>query len=714
MGKVVKLYCNLLAGQGRSAVWKYCTVGMLLIVLSGIAFGQSTPVRSGVSEYDASHYTNVGNIRLTISNYGTIGSGFVGWPEQPSCEYPRGSRIEHLFLGGLWVGGIKTIAQNRIRAVSTAAVDISAVRDLAEGFEFTVGKNDRLQERSSLPESPYYSPEAISHQDFIATFVDTNTTDPLTGKPIPGHIHPLGLAVHFESYAWNYPFVDNFVILNYTIRNVTNDPIDSVYVGLWADGVVRNTNLQAPRGSAFFSAGGNGFLPELRVIYEWDAAGDNGLADSYFAVKFLGSSPLVDSVFFNNWQFRNTTGDQWNQTPQTDADKYERLRSSYLGQLGYEQAREILRSPSNRSQLLSVGPFPSLKPGDSINVVFAVICAKKVGLPAEDNEQTQIYLRRSAEWAQRTYNGTDVNGNNRLDSNEVDLNGDGSIVRYVLPTPPNAPKVRYEVSDSKVVLYWSDNAEYSRDLFTNRRHFEGYRIYRSDPVSESHDTPPLRLVAQFDIPNNGIFADNGFDAIRIVDQEGNPTRLYFEGDTTGYTYKMEFPNLLNGWIYRFALSAFSSGDPEFNIPSLESNPLITERAIIPGAPPSTQDSVETIGIFPNPYYLSAAWDRRFNHPRSRKIYFYNLPASADIYIYSPAGDLIKKLSHVAGIEQGQNIEWFHRSGLTDEIPLDIAGSLHCWDLITEGDLELATGLYLVVVHDRQTGNRRYGKFLVVK
>jgi hypothetical protein len=34
------------------------------------------------------------------------GHGFSLWPDQPSCEYPIGSGIEHIFAGGLWVGGI--------------------------------------------------------------------------------------------------------------------------------------------------------------------------------------------------------------------------------------------------------------------------------------------------------------------------------------------------------------------------------------------------------------------------------------------------------------------------------------------------------------------------------------------------------------------------------------------------------------------------------
>ncbi|MDZ7623884.1 MAG: hypothetical protein U5J96_05475 [Ignavibacteriaceae bacterium] len=48
--------------------------------------------------------TNIGNIGITVTNFGTYGHGFVLWPEQPSCQYPLGSGIEHLFDGGLYVG----------------------------------------------------------------------------------------------------------------------------------------------------------------------------------------------------------------------------------------------------------------------------------------------------------------------------------------------------------------------------------------------------------------------------------------------------------------------------------------------------------------------------------------------------------------------------------------------------------------------------------
>ncbi|HEY3249797.1 MAG TPA: hypothetical protein VGK25_01635, partial [Ignavibacteria bacterium] len=101
---------------------------------------------------DVTKFTNVGNIGLTITNFGTIGHGFTLWPGQPSCEYPRGSGIEHLFDGGLWFGGIK----NGVVRVSTGAIDAS-VSNRGEGFEYTNAAGQTITIKSSLNSSPYYS-----------------------------------------------------------------------------------------------------------------------------------------------------------------------------------------------------------------------------------------------------------------------------------------------------------------------------------------------------------------------------------------------------------------------------------------------------------------------------------------------------------------------------------------------------------------------------
>ena len=204
---------------------------------------------------DNSHYTSVGNIALTITNFGTYGHGFSLWPEQPSCEYPAGSGIEHLFDGGLWIGGYRSDdggSTGRIGPfVTTGAVDAASVSQRGGGFEYTNAPDAGIIERSTLLDSRFFSPGAIYHQDFIIDFTDTNRTLE-NGEEIIGH-EPLGVNVRHESYAWNFPFADFFVIMNYWIKNVSGKYLDNVYVGLWTDTVVRNTNITSPRtGSAFF------------------------------------------------------------------------------------------------------------------------------------------------------------------------------------------------------------------------------------------------------------------------------------------------------------------------------------------------------------------------------------------------------------------------------------------------------------------------------
>ena len=54
--------------------------------------------------------TTSSNMRLNVTNLGTFGNAWRGYRDgsgDPSCEYPAGSGIEHLFEGGIWIGGLE-------------------------------------------------------------------------------------------------------------------------------------------------------------------------------------------------------------------------------------------------------------------------------------------------------------------------------------------------------------------------------------------------------------------------------------------------------------------------------------------------------------------------------------------------------------------------------------------------------------------------------
>lgn len=670
---------------------------------------------------DNHHYTNVGNIGLTITNFGTYGHGFSLWPEQPSCEYPLGSGIEHIFDGGLWVGGFtsndSTGSNRQGPFVTTGAIDVSTVSTRSGGFEFTNSAGSLMLERSSLSDSRYFDPKAVSHQDFVCDYTDTNKTL-LNGEVIVDH-NPLGLTVHQESYAWNFPFADFFVIINYTLKNVTNKYIDSVYAGIWTDAVVRNTKVTPPGGASFYNKGGDGYSDSMRIAYEFDATGDIGFTDSYVGFQFLGSTPSLDSavnvggtilpsVNYVSWQFRNTDDPNFF-SPQDDIQRYRKMEGYFGGNNRYNQGINpaTLKTPSNRSELITTGPYKNIAPGDSINVVFAIVCANKYGNDpaAYDTEEQKSILYSNASWALRAYYGEDRNRNGILDPGE-DIDGNGKITRYILPAPPIYPNVKVIPENQKAIIYWDKRSQTSVDPISGKKDFEGYRLYRTEPgfdLTGKQDVyKSLVLMAEFDSTGNPYGFNTGFSAVELKEP------VTFEGDPNSYSYKFEVDNLLNGWQYLFSVTAFDKGDPENNLESLESGPLASLNKVIPGTLPTSSANVQ-VGVYPNPYYGNAYWDG--SSERLRKIYFYNLPGTCEITIYTLSGDVVKRINHDKN-SNGSNLRWFQNYSSDGKQVL--SGGEEPWDLITDNDQAIATGLYLFSVRDLSNGNIKLGKFLIVK
>lgn len=682
----------------------------ILVLGANIIFAQNNRLSKSLKD-DNTKFTNVGNIGITITNFGTYGHGFTRWPQQPSAEYPKGSGIEHLFDGGLWIGAYKandSLGNGRTGPyVTTGAVDAASVSARGGGgFEWTNKMESGVIERSSLLSSKFYSPLAISHQDLLSDFTDTNIVYD-NGEVIVDHI-PIGVVVRQESYAWNYPFADYFVIMNYWIKNVSDKYLDSVYVGLWTDAVIRNTKITPPGGSAFFNKGGNGFIPELKMGYEFDSNGDPGFTNSYLGVQILGASEKFDSSNYVTWQFRNAS-DPIFFAPQNDFERYSKMQGYFGGTFRFNDGinPQSLKAPSNRSFMVSAGAFRNIPPGDSINVVFAIVCAKKFGEEpmSLDSDEQKLNLVQNADWALRAYFGEDRNRNGILDPGE-DIDGNGEITRYILPGPPVSPKVKIVTESNKVTLYWDKSSEKSIDPISGEADFEGYRIYKTNAGADLDLTQNLLAslvkVAEFDSSNNNLFFNTGFDYVKLDEP------VKFTGDTVTYYYKFEIDNLLNGWQYLFNVTAFDRGDPVNRIESLESSQIFNIKRIIPGTPAvSDEDNIE-IGVYPNPYYGEAYWDGR--NERLRKLYFYNLPKECDIYIYTLAGDIVKKIEHNQ-TTNSSSLRWFEQySDGTQQF----AGGEEAWDLISDSDQAIASGLYLFSVKNKATGKIKTGKFLIIK
>jgi len=100
---------------------------------------------------------------------------------------------------------------------------------------------------------------------------------------------------------------------------------------------------------------------------------------------------------------------------------------------------------------------------------------------------------------------------------------------------------------------------------------------------------------------------------------------------------------------------------------------------------ATGADLAAINVVPNPYYLIGPYDPA---PTNRNIYFQHLPTECTISIYNLAGDLVKQITRN-----------------------DPTSSITAWDVMTENNLPVASGIYIWVVEAPGFG-QRIGKMAV--
>ena len=700
------------------------------------AHGQGAPFEEVV--------VNVGNVGVTVTNVGFVGKSNVrnNPTGPPSFEYPLDSGIEHLFESGLWVGALRSDGVVTVR--TGAVVNANGYSPGRADYEFAPAS--LISNRSSLPESDVFTSAAVSHQDYLTSFADTAAVLPGTFIPISDPQGRLGFKVEQSTFAWNFPFTEYFVILNFDIINISQAAWDNVYVGLYHDMVVRNVNTTTESGGAFFNKGGFGYIDSLSTMYAFNAGGMEETLNTYSAVTFLGAEwqdprtgqkrffhPDLAAAYVQDgytaprvnprwWLFSGGTPETTR--PSTDEQRYRRMHepfpnpATFETQDEFEAASEIwfqrLRTDGQTAQgnwigLTPVGPFASVLPGDTLQVTFALVAALKTeefqgqGGKAVDNVDSRRLLVNNIEWARRTYSGEDNNSNGTMDPGE-DVNGNGRLDRYLIPEPPRSPQLRVELEAGRAILYWDGTAETSVDPVTGERDFEGYRIYRTNPGDDlaGNILDQARLIAQYDNAGNRTGFNNGFGDIRL------PEPVTFEGDPTEYLYRFEADGLLSGWQYLFTVTSFDEGDPDAGLDSFESSRTANATRVFPGTPAAGQGERPPVGVYPNPYRVNAAWDGGTS--RTRRLNFYNLPPRSEVRIYTLAGEIVAQFDHEADTYQG-DIRWYDNfAGEQRRLP----GGEHSWDLLSENGLNLTTGLYLFTVKDLDSGEIQKGKFAIIK
>jgi hypothetical protein len=424
---------------------------------------------------------NIGRIGLTISNNGHFGTGFFAGainPEDggpaPSCIYPYPGRANYLFAGAFWIGAVV----GRDTLVSVGADGWHDVREL---WPVALPEGDIIRHSIRNPNDSL----AVSEQDFIARYTDTVTrTTLVTSDPWDNRPHiPLGIEITQRSYGWSYSYAEDFVLFDYSIKNIGRNELNKVYMGIYVDADV---TLSSGFGydddicgfkKSIPSPFGCGFLDTVNIAWIADndgkqSAGDNcpftpvGYLTSVTGTRIIRTPSDSLKYSFNWWISSGDAASDFGPrmvdkpddpfydfggflgTPEGDKNKYYIMRHEEFdydqlfsakdhteeGWLAAPEGAANFADGYDTRYLLSFGPF-DISPGEILPISFAYIAGADFHKPGDCQAFANLFDPLYPEAFYNTLDFEDLGTNSVwaswiYDNPGVDTDGDGYKGKY--------------------------------------------------------------------------------------------------------------------------------------------------------------------------------------------------------------------------------------------------------------------------------------------
>lgn len=306
--------------SGRKVEFTLQIVGQEPLYSSELSFSITVGSRppNSLGDHD------VGNFVFTLSNFGQYGLGDATFNP----------------LGGKgWV-----YPRNGKNALYEAALLIGRSPDqVSDGARGEDGKTPQ-QDFEVLPEGELsiQTPGIVSDQDGFCKFSDR------------GAENPLGLETLQKSFAYADPVNDDYLILQYTIKNTDTEGVYDFCVGLFFDWDIP---LNSPDDDQI------GFDTVLSLYYQFDPGSE----------IYLSLVPLSGGAHFSN-QIDNAF---WLYDGFSDKEKYQFLSGQVPQSTGEQpvtgnQSEFLYSEQKDWSQLVSCGPF-DLALEESTVVAFAIV-----------------------------------------------------------------------------------------------------------------------------------------------------------------------------------------------------------------------------------------------------------------------------------------------------------------------------------------------------
>ena len=371
--------------------------------------------------------TTTSRVWLKATNIGIMGNAFPAQSSDPSAQWPGSSGVEHLYYWGLWVGaaipGAATPAE-RYRVTSSIEWRPPSLDPADRIYTSRVGDPGTLRwiddDKDGKTDEEFLNGRdddgdglvdedcaIVADKEFTFEMRD-DSEQSLYSNPTEQH-RPLGLRVRQEVFSFEAKEATDFAATTYTITNMSQEPLDSVYVGFlvdqdvgpvarqgyWRDDLpeplVPSANYDEvipstdPRYDAHTDLNHrSGFCTRssysVHGFTMTDDDGDDGQTTG--ASTFLLLDHTVDglrvhaprSVGFRAYHlYRPGSTYAQGGAPTVDLERYQAMAVPS----GVSGGSPALDRPTDAekddwSTLCSVGPFPHLAPGDSVSVTVAL------------------------------------------------------------------------------------------------------------------------------------------------------------------------------------------------------------------------------------------------------------------------------------------------------------------------------------------------------
>ncbi len=452
-----------------------------------------------------------GNIRTTVSNWGTIGGlSHLGFP---SGEWPKGSGHDYLAELKFWMGAVvvsgdtlladsdddyapltsyATATDYRIRlSTDTARYEYDPSDTIGAGRDNPANgwrRYDPQTEQWVYNEvwdpitQSFYNGGPSSLQESIYRFNDAGLGSSL-----------LGLEMVQTIYQWNYNYNEDVMFVVLDITNKSTNNYENFAFGLYCD-----FDIGGPDGT-----GENGRLGDLvasdtsqNLAWTYDADGYDPGWGASVVTGVMGTRYIETPDNIGMTAFR--TG-EWERIANTnDREKY-----AYITESAFEETL-----PPTDQYYVQATSGISLESGKTIRIGFAIIA----GHDEED-------FRNKSKIAQTVYSN-----------------------HFVGPTPPKPSKLTVLSGNREARLSWDNAAPESVDPLLGTPDFAGYKLYRSTDEGATWG----RLVRN----NDGSLGPDYVPlAIWRVEDPSEPIPHTFV-DTA----------LVNGFEYWYSVVAFDQGD----------------------------------------------------------------------------------------------------------------------------------------------------------